>query len=167
MSERSPARSPGTAETMAFVLPKGCVDMGEANAAEVRRRYDAFLGWVHPLARSIGSSVEERQAAGVIRSFDVVELADVGLWLLHNRFVSVVGVIDRAPEPGRGWAVDRACVDIELPAHLDGWGPVVPSAAELNAELVDDVWGAVSVRARRSRTVTSPRPLQVLFNYWD
>jgi len=142
--------------------------MGEMDAAQVRERTDTARSWVHALANSYGTAADEPSADCVIRSFDVFALADVGLWLLHNRFVSVVGAIAAAPVPGRGWAVDQHFVDLDVPDHLCMWGPTVPAAADLNAPLTTERWGDVSARARDYADTYKPDTVaQVLFNYWD
>ena len=151
-----------------FVLPRGCIDMGEMDAAQVRERTEAARSWVHALANSHGASAAERSADGVIRSFDVFVVDGLGLWLLHNRFVAVIGAVRHEPAPGRGWAVDQTFVDFAIPDHLQSWGPTVPAAEDLNVHLTTERWGDVSARARTYADTYKPETVaQVLFNYWD
>ena len=151
-----------------FVLPRVCIDMGEMNAAQIGERTESARSWVHAFAQPLQATAIEMTADGVRRSFDVFELRDLGLWLMHNRFVSVLAAVDVQPEPGRGWAIDHPCVELAVPHHLQTWGPHVPSSHDLNAELIDERWGDVSSRARQYADRFKPETVaQVLFNYWD
>lgn len=151
-----------------FVLPRGCIDMGEMDAAQTRERTEAARSWIHALANSHGAAADERSADGIIRSFDVFVVDDLSLWLLHNRFVGVIGAVAEEPAPGRGWAVDQPFIDFTIPGHLRTWGPTIPSAEALNAPLTSERWGDVSARARTYADTYKPETVaQVLFNYWD
>ena len=142
--------------------------MGEMDAAQVRERTEAARSWVHALANSHGTAAEERPTDGVIRSFDVFVVDGLSLWLLHNRFVGVIGAVAEEPAPGRGWAVDQTFVDMAVPDHLRSWGPTIPGADALNASLTPERWGDVSARARTYADTYKPETVaQVLFNYWD
>ena len=98
-----------------FVLARGCVDMGEMNASQVAEHTESARSWAYAFAQSKGTSATEWLADSTIRSFDVFVVGDLDLWLLHNRFVSVIGVVRSEPEPGRGWAIDQTFVDISVP----------------------------------------------------
>ena len=151
-----------------FVLARGCVDMGEMNASQVAEHTESARSWARAFAQSHGTSAREWSADSTIRSFDVFVVGGLDLWLLHNRFVSVVGVVTSEPKPGRGWAVGQTFVDISVPEHLQGWGPEIARAENVNAELTEQRWGTVSTRAREYADRYKPETVgQVLFNYWD
>lgn len=153
---------------MGFVLPRGCIDMGEMDAAQVGERTEAARSWIHAFAQSHNATVAEGSPGDLTSSFDVFALDDLSLWLLHNPFVSVVGAVTKQPAPGRAWAVDDDFVDFSVPDHLSGWGPNIIAAHELNAELTVDRWGDVSPRARSYANRFKPATVaQALFNYWD
>ncbi len=127
------------------------------------------MPWLHSLGNSFEGQVRVQELqSNVIRSFDAFELEGLGLWLLHNKFASTVGVVPDAPKAGFAYAVDQEFVRLDVPDFLRGWGPIVPSAIDLNADLTDAHWQLITTTDRAYADKFKPTKLShVLFNYWD
>lgn len=150
-----------------FELPRGITGFGlDHPQSELAERRRDFVAWARSVASAFDSTAIELPLGDPIPSFDLVKLERVDHWLLHNRFVPVVGVLANEPEPGTSWAVAGEYVDLELPGHLAGWGPRLLDAADLNAPLTQSLeslgLGAVE-QADRYKPETIGH---VVFNYW-
>ena len=150
-----------------FELPRGVTGFGiDSPAAEVAARRDAFITWARAVAAELGSAAVECPLDVPVPSFDTVELARLDCWLLHNRYVPLVGVLTTAPEPGGAWAVAGEWWDLEIPPHLTTWGPPVLAADELNAPLrtsLDELGPGAREQADRYKPETAGH---LIFNYW-
>ena len=149
------------------MLPRNCMgfDCSKTDAREAR---DKFMPWLHSLANSFDVHVEVREEQSAsIRSFSAFELEGLGLWILHNNWSSVVGAVAVAPAAWFAYAVDQPFEMLEIPNFLRGWGPLVPSAIDLNRNLTDEHWQEISLSDRRYADKFKPtRVSHVLFNYW-
>ena len=97
----------------------------------------------------------------------MVWLERVDRWLLHNRFVPVVGVLANEPAPGASWAVAGEYVDLEIPDHLTGWGPKVLAAVDLNAPLTESLVSLGLGAAEQADRYKPETMAHVIFNYWS
>ncbi len=151
-----------------FELPRGITGFGfdhpQSQLAERRRD---FVAWARGFASALDSTATELPLGHPTPSFDLVKLERVNRWLLHNRFVPVVGVLASEPEPGTSWAVAGECVDLEIPDHLTGWGPRLLKAADLNAPLTQSL-GPLGLGAIEQADRYKPETVaHVVFNYWS
>ena len=151
-----------------FELPRGITGFGfdhPQNELDDRRR--DFVAWARSVAAAFDSTVIELPLGDPTLSFDVVKLERVDRWLLHNRFVPVVGVLASEPEPGTSWAVAGEYVDLEIPDHLTGWGPRLLDAVDLNAPLTQSL-GPLGLGAIEQADRYKPETMaHVIFNYWS
>ena len=151
-----------------FYLPRLCLG-SDLNAADLKRVADGFLPWLRAFANSRDGAVRAVETpAGLTTSFDAFELAGQGLWILHNRFTSLVGGVKDLPRAGFAYAVDAEFVSLEVPSFLQSWGPVVPTPKELHSELTSQHWQHLTISDRTYADKFKPTQVShVLFNYWD
>lgn len=151
-----------------YTLPKDCFGF-DSSRSDMKRAKERFLPWLHALASAQDGRVTSREDEHVgHRSFCAFELDGMGLWILHNHWTSVVGAVTSRPSVGFAYAVDVRFVPVEVPDFLRGWGPIVPSAIDLNRELTDEHWQNVTLSGRTYADKFKPtRVSHVLFNYWD
>ncbi len=152
---------------MGFELPFSVTGFGmDHSNADIVARRDAFLSWARAVGASLDSAVIEVEAAEEHASFDAVHLELVGVWLLHNRYVPLLGVLPVAPVPGDAWAVAGEYTDLELPEHVAAWGPTVIAGAALNAPLETNLDG-LGLGAQEQADRYKPETVgHVVFNYW-
>ena len=133
---------------------------------EVEARRQSFVSWVRALATALDSTVAELTLGDPMPSFDTVRLDRVDLWLLHNRFEPLVGVLTIAPAPGNAWAVAGEWVDLDLPEHVKGWGPTPLAANVLNAPIGNALDG-LNIGAREQADSYKPQTIgNLIFNFW-
>ncbi len=151
-----------------FILPKDCLGL-DSNQADMLAERESFLPWLHALASSQGGRVQVREdESAAPRSFSAFELEGMGLWILHNHWTSVIGAVATAPIAGFAFAVNSPFERLEIPDFLRGWGPTIPSAADLHRELTDAHWPNVTLSSRTYADRFKPTKVShVLFNYWD
>ncbi len=152
-----------------FELPRGCTGFGvDSPAAVVEARRQSFVRWARAVAEAHGSPLAEITATELRPSFDTIRLDRLDLWLLHNRFVPVVGVLGVGPEPGPSWAVAGQFVDLDIPAYAQGWGPDVVDHKVLNAPLGAASLDTLALGAREQADRYKPATTaHILFNYWS
>ena len=151
-----------------FELPRGITGFGfdhPQNELDDRRR--DFVAWARSVASAFDSTAIELPLGNPTPSFDVVWLERVDRWLLHNRFVPVVGVLANEPAPGASWAVAGEYVDLEIPDHLTGWGPKVLAAVDLNAPLTESLVSLGLGAAEQADRYKPETMAHVIFNYWS
>ena len=150
-----------------FELPFSVTGFGvDHSDAEIEARRQGFLAWARAVAASLDSSVVEVALVEDHASFDAVYLDRVGVWLLHNRYVPLVGVLSVAPAPGDAWAVAGEYVDLEFPEHVARWGPTLVDGESLNARLESTLDG-LGLGAQEQADRYKPQTVgHVVFNYW-
>lgn len=147
-------------------LPRGTTgfNIDNPNGAIAERRA-SFHRWCHAFAAASGGSATALESSG---NFDVVAVEKLGLWLLQNRFLPIVGVLEIPPTAGFAYAVEGTYVDMEPPVHLATWGPTRLEAQELNRLLRCADWELFSPPARAHADRFKPTTVgHVFFNYWD
>ncbi len=151
-----------------FELPRSITGFGVDHPPHiVEQRHDAFVTWARALAASMQSPLRELPRSERLPSFDTVLVERADRWLLHNRFVPLVGVLAVPPEPGPSWAVAGDYVDIAIPQHAIGWGPRILSAATLNAQLQPTDLATFLPTAIAQADRYKPATIgNVVFNYW-
>ncbi len=152
---------------MSFALPFSVTGFGmDHSDADVAARRDSFLTWARAVGASLDCAVAEVAPGGEHASFDAVHLERVGVWLLCNRYVPLVGVLPVAPVPGDAWAVAGEYTDLEIPEHVASWGPNVVEGAALNARLESSLDG-LGLGAQEQADRYKPQTVgHVVFNYW-
>ena len=135
--------------------------------ADIAARREAFLSWARAVGHSRNSGVVDVAPAEDSPSFDAVHLEAIDRWLLHNRYISLVGVLTVAPVPGDAWAVAGEYVDLWLPEHVSDWGPTVVDGTALNAHLESGLDG-LGLGAQEQAERYKPQTVgHVIFNYWQ
>ena len=151
-----------------FELPRGITGFGlDHPQSELAERRRDFVAWARSVASVFDSTAIEVPLGHPTPSFDLVKLERVDHWLLHNRFVPVVGVLANEPEPGASWAVAGEYVDLEIADHLTGWGPKVLAAVDLNAPLTESLVSLGLGAAEQADRYKPETVAHVIFNYWS
>ena len=151
-----------------FELPRGITGFGvDHPPSQLAERRVEFIAWARSVASALDSSATELALSDPAPSFDLVKLERVDRWLLHNRFVPVVGVLARKPEPGTSWAVAGEYVDVAIPEHLTTWGPRLLGAVELNAPLTGGLESLGLGATEQAERYKPETVAHVVFNYWS
>ena len=150
-----------------FVLPRGItgfnIDDPPGQRTQLR---EGFVAWCRAHAEATAGRAVPVETDG---NFDVVSIAKQNVWLLQNRFLPIVGVVDRPPKAGFAFAVEGDFIDLPPgPAHLTDWGPTLLPSNILNRELTNDDWEQFSPPAQQHADRFKPTQVgHVLFNYWE
>lgn len=156
--------------TDAFVVPRGVTgfNIDDTDHGRLARRTQ-FVEWARVLGDTVSSTTTLVETG---TRFDTVCFDRLGLWLVHNAWVPLIGAVDHHPKPGFAYAVDTTFVDIAhvvaAAPHLSAWGPEIVPADDLNRPLTDTDWATFTSPARAHADRYKPTLVRhLLFNFWD